>query len=64
MINQILTTLFDSMKFGLEAFLSIFSFYNQLSGLWQNVIAIALGISPLVIGIIIGLIKFLKICLR
>ena len=55
-----ITTLFDYVKFGLEVFLSVFAFYNQISGLWQNVIAIALGVSPIVLSIIIGLIKFLK----
>ena len=51
MINQILECLFAGMRIGFQAFLSVLPFYNQLSGLKEQIIAWSLGISVTVISL-------------
>ena len=59
-IFQIFEALFTGFKIGIHALLSLIPVYRQLSGLQTDIIAMVLGVSPIVITIASFCIKFIK----
>ena len=59
-IFQIFEALFAGFKIGIQAILSLIPIYRQLSSLQTDIIAMVLGVSPIVITIASFCIKLIK----
>ena len=59
-IFQFLEALFVGFKIGIQAILSVIPIYRELSSLQTEIIAMVLGVSPIVITIASFCIKFFK----
>lgn len=59
-IVQIFQALFAGMKIGVQLVFASISMYIELSKLQTNILAMVLGVSPIVITIASFCIKFLK----
>lgn len=59
-IFQFLEALFVGFKIGIQAILSVIPIYREISSLQTEIIAMVLGVSPIVITIASFFIKFFK----
>ena len=59
-IKVLFETIYNVLIFIPKLLLTVFPMYNTLSNFNQNLIAAALGVSPIIIGLLFLIIKFLK----
>lgn len=59
-VRVLFGTVYNTLILVPKLILSIFPLYNTLSSFQQNLIAAALGVPPIIIGLLFIVIKFVK----